>query len=64
VAKQSHLELLKLMRAQQPPCPCDYELCLELAEDGGEVQAYFQMGLNLLTMCNPVTEDDDDDTVT
>jgi ankyrin repeat protein len=62
VAKQGHLELLKWMRAQRPPCPCNFNACLELAEDGGEVRAYFQTGLELLAMCN--TEAEDDDTVT
>jgi hypothetical protein len=63
VAKQCHLELLKWMRAQRLPCPCDLEACLELAKDGGEVRAYFQTGLDLLAMCDTEIDDDDDATV-
>ena len=46
------LEMVKWMRAQCPPCPCDFEACLELAEEGGAVRAYLQMGLDLLRMCS------------
>jgi len=31
------------MRAQKTPCPCDFESCLELAEEGGAVEAYVTM---------------------
>ena len=51
------LEMVKWMRAQCPPCPCDFEACLELAEEGGAVRAYLQMGLDLLRMCGISTED-------
>jgi L-asparaginase II len=44
--------LLKWMRAHCPRCPCDFEACLELAEEGGAVRAYLQMALDLLRMCN------------
>jgi ankyrin repeat protein len=44
--------MVKWMRAQCPPCPCDFEACLELAEEGGAVRAYLQMGLDLLRMCS------------
>jgi ankyrin repeat protein len=50
VAENSHVELLKWMCAQRPPCPCDFNACLELAEDEA-VRAYFQTGLDLLAMC-------------
>ena len=46
------LEMVKWMRAHCPPCPCDFEACLELAEEGGAVEAYLQAGLNLLDICN------------
>jgi hypothetical protein len=46
------LEMVKWMRAQCPPCPCDFEACLELAEEGGAVRAYLQMALDLLRMCS------------
>ena len=49
------LEIVKWMRAQCPPCPCDFEACLELAEEGGAVRAYLQMGLDLLRMCKTET---------
>jgi hypothetical protein len=49
------LEMVKWMRAQKPPCPCDFEACLELAEEGGAVRAYLQMGLDLLRMCKTET---------
>jgi ankyrin repeat protein len=45
------------MRAQKPPCPCDFEACLGLAEEGGAVRAYLQTGLDLLRMCDISTED-------
>jgi hypothetical protein len=32
-------------------------VCLELAEEGGAVEAYLQMGLDLLRMCGIITED-------
>ena len=51
------LEMVKWMRAQKPPCPCDFRACLELAEEGGAVRAYLQMGLDLLRMCRISTED-------
>jgi hypothetical protein len=56
IAKNGHVELLKWMRAQ-PPCPCDFEVCLELAEEGGAVQAYLQIALHLLMMCMTETKD-------
>jgi ankyrin repeat protein len=62
VAKKGHLELLKLIRAQRPQCPCDFKACLELAEDGRKVRAYFQTELDLLAMCN-TKEAKDHDTV-
>jgi len=46
------------MRAQRPPCLCDFEVCLELAQDGA-VPSYFHKGLDLLDMYNTETEDDD-----
>jgi ankyrin repeat protein len=45
------------MRAQKPPCPCDFQVCLELAEEGGAVRAYLQMGLDPLRMCDTSTGD-------
>ena len=57
VVQQGELGLLKWMRAQKPPCPCDFEACLGLAEEGGAVRAYLQMGLDLLRMCGISTED-------
>jgi len=50
-AEQRQLELLKWMRAQRPPCSCDFETCLCLAEDEG-VYTYFQISINLLDMCS------------
>jgi hypothetical protein len=50
VVRQGELGLLKWMRAQKPPCPCDFEACVGPAEKGGAVRAYLQMGLNLLRM--------------
>jgi hypothetical protein len=50
VVQKDQLGLLKWMRAQKPPYPCDFEECLELAAEGGEVEAYLQMGLDLLGM--------------
>ena len=52
VVQEGELGLLKWMRAQKPPCPCDFEACLELAEEGGAVWAYLQMGLDLVRMCS------------
>ena len=57
VVQQGELGLLKWMRAQKPPCPCNFEACLQLAEEGGAVWAYLQMGLDLLNMCGISTED-------
>jgi hypothetical protein len=57
VVQQGQLGLLKWMRAQKPPCPCDFRACLGLAEEGGAVRAYLQMGLDLLRMCDISTED-------
>jgi hypothetical protein len=57
VVQQGQLGLLKWMRAQKPPCPCDFEACLGLAEEGGAVRAYLQMGLDLLRMCRISPED-------
>jgi hypothetical protein len=51
------LGLLEWMRAHCPPCPCDFEVCPELTDEGGTVRAYLQMGLNLLRMCGIGTED-------
>ena len=45
VVHRCQLGLLKWMRAQKTPCPCDFEACLELAEEGGAVEAYVTMGL-------------------
>jgi len=60
VVHRCQLGLLKWMRAQRPPRPCDFEACLELAEEGGAVEAYVTMGLDLLRMCStrpmPATE--------
>jgi hypothetical protein len=56
VVQQGELGLLKWMRAQKPPCPCHFEVCLGLAEEGGAVRAYLQMGLDLLRMCGIGTE--------
>jgi len=39
VVQQGELGLLKWMRAQKPPCPCDFRVCLGLAEEGGAVAA-------------------------
>jgi hypothetical protein len=50
VVQQGQLGLLKWMRAQKPPCPCDFKACLGLAEEGGAMRAYLQMGLDLLRM--------------
>ena len=55
VAENGHVELLERMRAQRPPCPCDFNACLEVAEDKA-VWAYFQTGLDLLRMCGIRTE--------
>jgi hypothetical protein len=57
-AENGHVELLQWMRAQRPPFPCDFEACLELAEDEA-VRAYFRTGLDPLAMCNIDTDDDD-----
>ena len=46
------LEMVKWMRAQKPPCPCDFRVCLGLAEEGGAVRAYLQMGLDFLRICS------------
>jgi len=60
VVHRCQLGLLKWMRAQRPPRPCDFEACLELAGEGGAVEAYVTMGLDLLRMCStrpmPATE--------
>ena len=60
VVQRGQLGLLKWMRAQKTPCPCDFEACLELAGEGGAVEAYVTMGLDLLRMCStrpmPATE--------
>ena len=47
----SRLEMIKWARAQRPPCPCDFSQCLGLAKKGGAVWAYFQMGLDFVSMC-------------
>ena len=57
VVQEGELGLLKWMRAQKPPCPCDFEVCLGLAKEGGAVRAYLQMGLDLLDLCSISTED-------
>jgi hypothetical protein len=57
IAKNGHVELLKWIRAQPPPCPCDFEACLELAEEGRAVRAYIQMALHFLAMCQTETKD-------
>ena len=43
MVESGQLGLLKWMCAQKPPCPCDFEACLELAEEGGAVEAYLSM---------------------
>jgi hypothetical protein len=40
VVQQGQLGLLKWMRAQKPPYPCDFEACLEVAEEGGAAEVY------------------------
>jgi ankyrin repeat protein len=57
VVQQGELGLLKWMRAQKPPCPCDFWVCLRLAEENGGVRAYLQRGLDLLYMCGISSED-------
>ena len=49
------LGLLKWMRAQRPPCSCEFRECVGLAEEGEAVEAYLQMGLVLLRMCSTET---------
>jgi hypothetical protein len=44
VVQQGQLGLLKWMCAQKPPYPCDFEACLEVAEEGGAAEVYIQMG--------------------
>ena len=56
VIQESELGLLKWMRTQKPPCPCDFRACLELAEQGGAVRAYLQTELDLGKMCGTETE--------
>jgi hypothetical protein len=51
VVQQDQLGLLKWMRVQKPPCSCNFWACFQLAEEGGAVQAYLQMGLDFLRMC-------------
>ena len=45
--QQGQLELVKWMRAQQPPCPCDFWACLRLAE-AEAMWTYFEMGQDLV----------------
>ena len=44
------------MRAQLPPCPCDFWARLELAR-GEPVCNYLHMGLNLLDVCSTESAD-------
>jgi hypothetical protein len=44
------IEMVKWVRAQNPPCPADFEKYRLLAKDGA-VRAYFQMGLDLIGKC-------------
>ena len=53
--ESGQLGLPKCMRAQKPPCPYDFEACLELAEDEA-MWDYLQVGLDLLEMCLTETE--------
>jgi len=50
-ASSGRLEMVKWMRAFQPPCPCTFEHCFVIAR-GEAVQAYFQMGLELVSKCD------------
>jgi len=53
--KDDRLEMIKWVRAQKPPCQCDFQkcVCVWLAKGGGarHVQAYVQQGLDLISKC-------------
>ena len=51
LVKDGRLEMIKWVRAQKPPCPCNWRKCLRLAKENGAVRAYFQNGLDLVNMC-------------
>ena len=51
LVSNGRLAMIKWVRAQKPPCPCDFTKCRRLAKEGGAVWAYFQMGLDLLSKC-------------
>ena len=50
-ARSGRLEMVKWMRAFQPPCPCIFEHCFVIAR-GEAVLVYFQMGLELVNKCD------------
>jgi len=41
LVNDDRLEMVEWVRAQKPPCPCDFEKNLQLAKDGG-IHDYFQ----------------------
>jgi hypothetical protein len=55
VVQESELGIFKWMCAQKPPC--DFETFLEVTEEGGAVEVYLQMRLDLVRMCGTETED-------
>ena len=55
LVKGGQREMIVLVRAQNPPCSCNFIECLALAKESGaneHVQAYFQRALDLISKCD------------